>query len=1201
MKKNYLLIAAGLLCAVTMQAQRRVVASLGFEDDDPKYTTTYSLTALEERPSWWGEDNANVNGKDVGFIHGDWVNCKNTDQWTEKYDINPHSGEFCFQAMNHGSKLNPWDRGFKIGLEDVKEETPYRVSFWVKVDPTDENNETTVLTSWFSQGVEELDKSIPNYGIDQSKELISGKTLEYTGDWQRIVYQVFVCKKSVIDATHASWQGNNIFPWGDGTQSYWNYFGEQFPDMYFFIANMFSPATYYLDDILVEENVTVKEVTHSEEIIKIDFGYATNIAALANANGGTISLDPASVSVLQDGEPVSVSFVEGKSDGFLYVFVDDELYDDSEVLVNFVGDSRVLYTATQRPTAETGDVAVLGFEDEPAYWDPEVYAVALAYGKPTLKRSVPVDQSFNLNSEDVNEISLTFASKVSLKGAKAILVGSSKKDVTSDMQLSDDKLTITVPVSGLADGPYDFIIENLMNEDETETTEEIKISFEIGEAEGDGATKLVYESNWEGVASEGIPFGYSGFTDGKADEVFSSAASPASGSGSAPRLMGNTNDKFNGIYWSGRNGAKASLAFGKLAAQTADGETLPDNITAEEALWFEEGDYVIEYQMLEWQRDFTEYTFSVYNGEGEAIVSEKETPKEKIEGVNDENVSKITTVSHEVHIDVPGYYYIEFEQPNAGWQAWLLKYMKVSSKPSSAGAYYSQLLQKAIDDATATINSAPEGYNGASKTALTEVIENAQNGHYTSAEEVKAVIDEIGKADAAMAAVVASINSFPNNLQSASDKYNGLEGKYKNSDIAKKVEALIASYGNVEPLSLSDEELNNVAAAVKNLPAQLDNVKKAVDLITYRADKASLLALTFGVDDDVLDALDELGTDNVRVIDDANAKTTVALYEYLGEGGTISEDMKNTTVSSEVDPNFDETDPDQQATHDEYGHYKTVLGVDFTGYIKNPNFYTFRQNFSGVDNDAFPGWTFEPYVISDDGDGNVTTGRANLSNGWSNTTATDENPVVTAALNAFYGDAEYKFYQEIKNLPVGKYNFVLGTRTGFNDYTPEGGELVHEVFNAQNEETGEWDKYIFVQIGDTEPIVVPFSVGSANFEGIETIVPDVVIDQEGQTVTFGVVEHYVSGKGTKNGAPTNGWNSNTYVKNAKLYFLDPLENYDYKAALNTLKENIETAIETVEEAPAKQGGALFNLAGQQVDENYKGIVVTEDGKKFIQQ
>jgi hypothetical protein len=72
------------------------------------------------------------------------------------------------------------------------------------------------------------------------------------------------------------------------------------------------------------------------------------------------------------------------------------------------------------------------------------------------------------------------------------------------------------------------------------------------------------------------------------------------------------------------------------------------------------------------------------------------------------------------------------------------------------------------------------------------------------------------------------------------------------------------------------------------------------------------------------------------------------------------------------------------------------------------------------------------------------------------------------------------------------------------------------------------------------------------------------------------------------------------VRNATLYFTAPLEGYDYKAAAQKLANDIETAIETVEAAPAKQNGALFNLAGQQVDENYKGIVVTADGKKFLQ-
>ena len=46
MKKNYLLIAAGLLCAVSMQAQKKVVASLDFDDPSQKgaFKTTWAVT-----------------------------------------------------------------------------------------------------------------------------------------------------------------------------------------------------------------------------------------------------------------------------------------------------------------------------------------------------------------------------------------------------------------------------------------------------------------------------------------------------------------------------------------------------------------------------------------------------------------------------------------------------------------------------------------------------------------------------------------------------------------------------------------------------------------------------------------------------------------------------------------------------------------------------------------------------------------------------------------------------------------------------------------------------------------------------------------------------------------------------------------------------------------------------------------------------
>ena len=76
------------------------------------------------------------------------------------------------------------------------------------------------------------------------------------------------------------------------------------------------------------------------------------------------------------------------------------------------------------------------------------------------------------------------------------------------------------------------------------------------------------------------------------------------------------------------------------------------------------------------------------------------------------------------------------------------------------------------------------------------------------------------------------------------------------------------------------------------------------------------------------------------------------------------------------------------------------------------------------------------------------------------------------------------------------------------------------------------------------------------------------------------------------------WDTNTWVRNAALYFTAPLEGYDYAKAAQDLSKDIETAIETVETASA-DGEVLYNLAGQQVDENYKGIVVTASGKKYL--
>ena len=81
--------------------------------------------------------------------------------------------------------------------------------------------------------------------------------------------------------------------------------------------------------------------------------------------------------------------------------------------------------------------------------------------------------------------------------------------------------------------------------------------------------------------------------------------------------------------------------------------------------------------------------------------------------------------------------------------------------------------------------------------------------------------------------------------------------------------------------------------------------------------------------------------------------------------------------------------------------------------------------------------------------------------------------------------------------------------------------------------------------------------------------------------------------------PAAFWDTNTWVRNATLYFTAPLEGYDYAAAAKKVAEEIATEIVTVEEAAPAEGEVLYNVAGQVVDENYKGIVVTASGKKYL--
>lgn len=1185
MKKFNLLIAAGLMGAVSVQAQT-TIAKLGFEPGDEKFTTDMALTP------------------GLGTF-GDWVNVKDGDSWTEQNKDDVKSGEYALLADNGETAGQTWDRGFKIGNLPIKENTPYRISFWIKAEPSyiDESGEkNTALTAWLSQGIENYDKSFcspsgANYGVQMTSGL--------TGEWQHISFVSYYTNADVLNNVIASqdWVGNAVFPeefGGDGTQTYAQYYGGKLPEKYFVIVNMYSPTSYVLDDILVEEGVTFNEATFANDVIKLDFGYPTNIAALANAEGGSFSLPTSCVTVTANGTAVPVEFVEGKSDGYLYIFLNEtylKASDDVQVSFAPAADCSIVYHTDRRPSSNVeGDMAVLGFTNEKAYAVDDIDALPSSWSPAKMVSSVPENDSFEIDGATFNNISVTYDKEVSLDYASATLVRNGvETDLTDGMTLSEDQKTVNVAVSNLADGEYTLIISGVTNIQGVPCTTDQEITFAVGQDSDDSKSESVYSTNetFAVTANGTFPVGWVANDNGtihqygvtEAGDVWNYNWGGNIGGGGTRAMTGYSGD-LNGaaIYWRSMDGANqlGTLTYGEqvkdyvLADGTIDSE-MPEGI----ALHLDARKYQITIRMCAWKNlngntdavnadNAPLYSFTLEDLAGNIYARFDDVPAmPNVNGAQDVAVNNVTRSQTDFTVDKAGYYMLKFTttQPNGEY---LLGGVDLITMPSKA-AYYRQLLAEAVEKAEVALESAKsEEYDGETKTALTAAINNAKTGHFTSPSEINALIAELGVLGEKMAARVQNIDDFSIALIEASVAYEGLEGKYLNAEIAVSAKAIIDQYGNTNPSNLSDAELAEVTPKLVTASKQLANVQAVVDVLTWGAFKAASTATNLGVDGS---AGYSAVTDDRNLVASINAASTVELYKKIAANEDLAPYKEKVYSNFNQNPDSEDGDPN----YDDNGYPLIITGINFTGLIHNPKFYTYSTN-SGANlaDNTIVGWNC-----------NQLEGGALHFSGEA---PTEAMPVSNVMLNAYGGGCEYEFYQTIENAPVGVYDVYFQTRTAANTYTNADGESIYEPYNAQNDETGIWDKYIFAQAGDEDPIMVPFAAGGSFGVTLSTVIPNVTV-KEGQTLTIGIVEHYTSGKATKNGEPLDFWDTNTFANDARLFFVAPLEGYDYAKAA----ADLETGIESVgsDNAETAKVAGIYNVNGAKVNVLQKGLNIVK--------
>lgn len=1188
MKKIYLTMVAALLSAGSLRAQT-TIATLGFESGDEKgKSSAYALTPGLS-------------------MYGDWVNVKEEDQWNEQFSIDKKSGEFSLFAANGMEAGNSWDRGFKIANLPIKENTPYRVSFWIKADPVysdDTGVKNTSLTSWLSQGIENFDKSICsksgyNYGV----QMTSGMT----GEWQHISFVSYYTNAETLNniIKNQSWVGNAVYPeafGGDGTKTYAEFYENKLPQEFFLIINMYSPTSYMLDDIKVEEGVTFNEATFSSSAnaIKLDFGYQTNIANLANANNGTLSLDPSCVKVTINDAPAEVEFVEGKSDGFLYIFLTEDTYmeENDDVRVSFTPaeDCPIVYPSDRRPSADTeSEMKVLGFSNEVAYFNDAIDALPSAWSPAVMVSSVPENESFEIPSETFTNIAVTYDKALDLTYASATLSKNGvDTDLTNAMSLSEDGKTVNIAVSNLADGEYTLTLSGVANSYQVACIDDQVITFAIGADDDTSISELVYTTNetFAATANGTFPVGWLaddngtihqyGLTDN--GEVWNYNWGGNVGGGGCRAMTGYSGD-LNGaaIYWRSMNGANAlgTLTFGEqvkdyiLSDGTIDPE-MPEGI----ALKLDARKYQITIRMCAWKNlngntdavnpdNAPKYNFTLEDLDGNVYARFDDVlAMPNVNGEQNKAVTGVTRSQTDFTVDKAGYYMLKFSttQPNGEY---LLGGVELITMPSKA-AYWKQQLAEAVAKAKPILEGAfDEMYDGETKTNFAAAINTAENGHFTSPSEITALIAQLETLGGKMQARVDNIDNFYAAAFDAEEAYSTLEGKYLESEIAVNAKAAIDAVNGVNPSDLSDEDLAVVTPKLVTAAAQLKNVVDVVNILSWGGYKAFQTAQTLGADGN---AALNLTSDDREVINQVNLNSTIALYNILAESNGVIADTLMTTAL--YDGSYIVVDNEYVTTGNED---VAAQGVDFTCLIQNPHFYTFSNN-AGADlqDNTIVGWNCEQFKNYDE-EGNIKSQGAVH---FSGDAATEAKPVSDVMINAYGAGGEYKFYQVIENAPVGVYDVWIASRTASSTY----GDNVFEPFNAYNDETGIWDKYIFAQVDDEEPMMTPFAIGGWGTH--PTVIKNVTV-KKGSKLTIGIVEHYVSGKATKGGEARDFWDTNTFADDARLYFVAPLAGFDYAAAAKELSDGIE-AVSTAERTSSAATG-IYSLSGARMNSLQKGV------------
>ena len=435
---------------------------------------------------------------------------------------------------------------FVRGL-DIEDNSSYRLTFYVKGKARQGHDVDPYMVADVMRGYFHAEKPFSMGYLNDANNYKYNTKIEYdkdffTGDWEKCTFMTYYLNDTIANyfvfVDGYWWAEDSAWFWAKGYKG--NNTGSDLyyhvqPDKFFVRLGFSSNYSEFCVDNMSLTKSTIGGVEYYEHMLRVDFGWQTNLKDLAREAYAKTKIDAVEIpgkyfevwgksKITGQWEFTDIASAEYHGDGYMYMFTETYMKDGEPVHYNFNDYSQIL-VSFQNPVEEelqlkyTGNVfpkatdiewikkgkVVENFYNEEAHLNPYVFTgVYSMYDRPPVMQKAQYDDgSFGLDGS-INELKFKFSremaidnpSDANLREKCIVYVGQEIWD--RRWSASDSMLILTRPSNYTTplNGDYTVEINNIFIPNTQRQADNLAIHYNFGAVNRDLSSLSIGQPIW---------------------------------------------------------------------------------------------------------------------------------------------------------------------------------------------------------------------------------------------------------------------------------------------------------------------------------------------------------------------------------------------------------------------------------------------------------------------------------------------------------------------------------------------------------------------------------------------------------------------------------------------------------------------------------------------------------------------------------